>query len=301
MFFYFFSGRTSRREIRKLLWERLFWRIKRAKVGRHGSKVHTHSFLFDDDDDDDTERSIATTTAAATPYCALTIHSQNRSFRKNSNTNYPIHLTRRSSFFTCCGYTIDLSNKHSLHSSNGDIISRRSTICKSSTNTTTNNNNNNNNNISPKKPRTHSQSPLSLSSFDRNLRQQTISLRLNNDDNNNNNNNGNHHQQTTRRRATTVIHCFRRIPSSTVTSTSIANHSLTLNKDSLFIRRSISEERTISSIEISPIDISDTPTTTIEGEDNAKISSSKDITDSTVFTPNRLDEKQLSAYIVETC
>jgi len=298
---FFFSGRTSRREIRKLLWERLFWRIKRAKVGRHGSKVHTHSFLFDDDDDD-TERSIATT-AAATPYCALTIHSQNRSSQKNSNNNYPIHLTQRSSFFTCCGYTIDLSNKHSLCSSTGDIISRRSTICKSSTNPTSNNNNNNNNNnnSSPKKNRNYSHSPVSLSSFDRNLRHQTISLRLNDDDDDNNNNNPRHQQQTSRRRATTVIHCFRHIPSSTVTSTSITNHSLTLNKDSIFIRRSISEERTFSSIEIPPLDTSDTPMTTITGGDNPKTSSSKDITDSTVFVPNHLDDKQLPAYIVETC
>jgi hypothetical protein len=41
--------------------------------------------------------------------------------------------------------------------------------------------------------------------------------------------------------------------------------------------------------------------TTITGGDNPKTGSSKDITDSTVSVQNHLDDKQLPAYIVETC
>jgi hypothetical protein len=295
-----FSGRTSRREIRKLLSECLFWRIKRAKAGRHGSKIHAHAFLFDDDDED-TERSIATT--AATPYCALTIHSQNRPSylsQQSSHNNYPIHLARKSTFFTCCGFTIDLSRKHSIYSSNGDITSRRPTICKSPGNATTTNNhntNNNNNNNSPKKYRNYSHSPVLLSSSDRSLQQQTACLKSNDDDDDNNNNN----QSTTPPRATTVVHCFRHMPSSTVTS--IGNHTLRFNTDPPFTRRSIAEDKGSSSVETLPYNTIDAPTTTITitDVDNPNINSIKGITDAIVVVQNHLEEQPLPAYIIETC
>ena len=165
-----FSGRTSRREIRKLLWEGLFWRFKRAKVNRQGSRINTHSFLFDDDEE--TERSIPTINP--TPYSALSNQSQTRPnyfSQQSSNNTSPFPISQRSSFFNCCGFTIDLSHKHSEYSSNGDATSRRSTVCKSITNT------------SPRKFRTYSHSPKSLPSFDKNLhlQQQPASYKLSND------------------------------------------------------------------------------------------------------------------------
>lgn len=299
-YYYYSSGRTSRREIRKLLWECLFWRIKRAKANRQGSKIHTHSFLFDDDDDD-TERSIATT--AVTPYCALTIHSQNRSsylsrnsssHTNNNNSNYPIQLPRRSSFYTCCGFTIDLSHKQSLYSSNGDVTSRRSTICKSPTSNNNINNNNKHTHASPRKFRTYSHSPLSLSSFDRKLRrqnQQQISYLKSDDDI--------HHQLYTRSRAsTTIVHSFRHRPSSTTTS--ITNHSVTLNTDTIFPRRSISEAQGCSSVDTLPLsNTSDTPTITDVNNENTN--SVENTTESTVVVENLLKEEILPAYIIETC
>jgi hypothetical protein len=274
-FIFFSSGRTSRREIRKLLCEYLFWRFKRAKNSRHGSKIHTHSFLFDDDDDD-TERSIATTTAG-TPYCALTIHSQNRPnhlSRQNSTNNYSMNFTRKASFFTCCGLTVNLSHKHSVHSSNGDIPSRRSTIFKSSVNA------NNNQNNSPQKVCTYLHSPKSSISSERNLRpQQTICLKLIDDVNN---------SAANRRRASTIVHCLRNLPSST-----ISNPLSTLSSDTLFTRRSISEENQRKPIE--------TSTMTMTGVEDGTMNTIKDRIDSIVLTQNPLDEKTLPAYIIETC
>jgi hypothetical protein len=258
----------------------LFWRFKRAKASHHGSRVNTHSFLFDDDED--TERSIPTTTP--TPYAALPNHSQNRSnylSRQNSNNNFPFHSLRKSSVFNCCGFTIDLSNKHSEYSSNGDATSRRSTVCKSFTNT------NNNNNNSPAKFRTYSHSPMSLSSFDRQL-QQKVSYKSSNDSN----------QSTARRRATTVVHCVPHLPSSTVTS--LANQSLTLDGELSSVRRSISKERDCSSFETLPPDASDLSPIQINVF-NTDINPTKDIKDSIVFVQNHLQEEQLPAYIVETC
>ncbi len=282
-----FSGRTSRREIRKLLWECLFWRIKRAKAGRQSSKINTHSFLFDDDDDDNTDRSVATT-AATTPYCALNTHSQNRSnhlSRQNSNNNYPLPLPRKASFFTCCGLTIDLSHKHSPYSSTGDVTSRRSTICRPSIKTT---HNNHHTNTSPRKSRAYSHSPVSTSSFDRTQRQQTICLKLNDDNNN---------QSSNRRRTTTAVHCCRHSPSSILKSP--VDHSMTLNRNSLSPPQSISEVNEFSSIEALPLTTTDEPTTT--GVDNANMNSTKEGTYSAVLVQSHLGEQQLPAYIIETC
>jgi len=274
--------------MRKLLWECLFWRFKRAKSVYRGSKMQTHSFLFDDDDD--TDHSIATT--PATHHSALTTHSQNRFnylSRQNSNSNYPIHLSsKKSSIFTCCGLTIDLSNKHSLYSSNGDLTSRRSTICKSSTNTTTATNNNNNNQNSPGKFRTFSHSPRS-STFDRNLRRQkTVCYPQNNVN----------HPSISRQRASTIVHCFRNLPPTTVTA--VANPSLTLNTDSPTVRRSISKDKERTSIEKLPSNTSNLLSTP-KSVYNANMNSTKDIITSTVSIQNHLEEEPLSAYIVETC
>lgn len=176
-----------------------------------------------------------------------------------------------------------------MYSSNGDVASRRSTICRTSMN----------NPNSPRKTRTYSHSPLSLSSSERHLRQHyqqqqsTTSTKSNTDDNNNNDNN----RQSTRR-ASTVVQCFRHRPSSTITT--IANRSSLPNTELIFTRRSISEERPSSSIETVPLNPSVTPTTT--NIDNGKINSITNPTiNSFVITENQLDEPILPAYIVETC
>ncbi|CAF0783981.1 unnamed protein product [Rotaria sordida] len=277
------SGRTSRLEIRKLLRESLFWRFKRVKSSRRNSKMNTHSYLFDDEDDD-TERSIGTTTGAPS-YCPLATHSQNRpNHLSQQGTDNPIQTKQKSSFFTCCGYSVDLSHKHSLHASNGDIISRRATVHQSSINTFSNNHN-----TSPRKSRTYSHSPKSLSSIDRNLRrQQTVCYKSNHDNN----------RMPTRRRSSAAVHCFQHLPSSPTTS--ITNRSLRLNTNSPLVRRSITKEKKYSSIEIlsNPTSDSILATTNVN---NTIMKSSKDITDSTVHVQNQIEEQQLPAYIVETC
>lgn len=292
LMFAIMSGRTSRREIRKLLWERLFWRIKRVRDERRGSKIHTHSFLSDDDDD--TDRSIATT-AGATPYYALTMHSQHRLnylSRQNSTVNYSTSFARKSSFFTCCGFAIDLSNKHSVYSSTADITSRRSTIFKSSFN----NNHQNNHNPSPRKSRTYSHSPMSLPSYDRSLRNHhTVCLKLIDDNTNN-------HHSTIRRHSATVVHCFRPL------STSIMNPSTTNNSYTDSVRPSISEEKEQSSIETFPQRTSNAtltppppPPTTTMNLDNTNANSTRDTADSTESGESHTQEEVLPAYIIETC
>ena len=271
------SGRTSRREIRKLLWEHLFGRFKRVKNNRHGSKIHTHSFLFDDDDED-TERSLATTTAAS-PYCALTLHSQKRSSylsRQNSANNYSVHLGRKSSFFTCCGFTVDLSHKPSVDSSNGDIGSRRSTVCKSTANPMNN---------SPRKGRSYSPKSPSLLSDPHLRARHSVCLRLIEDNN--------HDSAVDQRRATTIVHCLRHLPPST-----ISNPLSTVNFDSSFPRRSVDEERKRSTIETSKLNVSEASSMTMAGLEDGMINSTVSA------PPNHPDEQSqppLPAYIVETC
>ncbi|CAF0728017.1 unnamed protein product [Adineta steineri] len=275
------SGRTSRREMRKLLWECFFWRIKRKRASRHGSKIQTHSFLFDDDDD--TDHSVATT--ANTPYCALTIHSQNRSnylSRQNSNNNTYNNL-RKSSIFTCCGFSVNLSNKQSLCSSNGDLTSRRSTICKSSTNTTTNITNNNIYN-SPRKIRNISHSPRSLSSFDRHLRrQQTVCYTSNNDNN----------QSIIRPRASTIVNSFKNLPSATLTP--VVNPTIILSTDSTSISKQEEGEECL------PIETLPSKTSNLSSPSIDINNANKDNIDSTVFVQNHLEKEPSPAYIVETC
>ncbi|UJR33825.1 hypothetical protein I4U23_021249 [Adineta vaga] len=280
LMFAIMSGRTSRREIRKLLWECFFWRFQRTKSSRQNSKMQTHSFLYDDDDE--TDHSIATT--AASPYCGLTVHSQNRSnylSRQYSNVNYPIHQLRKPSLFNCCGFTVNLSNKHSLYSSNGDLTSRRSTICKSMTNTVINNNNAYS---SPRKSRTCSHSPRSSATFEHQLRRQhTVCYTPNNDQN----------RSTIRPRSATIVHCFRHLPSSTLAA--IVNPSPSVNTDLTSIRRSLSKDKESLSTNTSDLPLSTTDVY------NAKFTATKDIEESHVFVQNRIEEEQSPAYIVETC
>ncbi|CAF3325348.1 unnamed protein product [Rotaria socialis] len=293
LMFAIMSGRTSRCEIRKLLWEGLFWRFQRVKSRRQGSKMHTHSYLFDDDDED-TERSAGTATGV-TSYCPLGTHVQTRSnylTQPNSSNTYPSKSSQKSSLFNCCGFSIDLSHKHSLYSLNADIASRRSTIRKLSTNTTSNNNTNYN--TSPRKSRTYSHSSKS-SSFDRNLRQQQTVCYKSNFDNN---------RTATCRRASAAVYCFQHLPSSTVTS--MANQSLGLATNLPSVRQSISNEKNYSSIEIlPPINSSDATPTTIDeynnNNNNSNINPLKDTTESSVLVQNNVEEQQLTAYVVETC
>lgn len=290
------SGRTSRREIRKLLRECLFWRCKRARSTRHGSNIHTHSFLFDEDDDD-TERSNGTATGA-TPYCALTMHSQNRSnyvSRQNSTTNYPVRLARNSSVLSCCGFAIDLSHKHSVYSSNIDLTSRRSTLCKSTMNTGNNNNNHHFPHLhenSPRKFRTYSVSPRTSPYSDRNLRQhQRVSLQINEEG---------EYPVINRQRRSPALQCTQRISSPTMTSTS--NNSTNIKTDSTFIRRSISEEDEQSSGNLSLTHTPDAPPLLTEDHSNEQHAEDKqDTRDAIESKENQFDEQILPAYIIETC
>ncbi|CAF1322280.1 unnamed protein product [Adineta ricciae] len=280
LMFAIMSGRTSRREIRKLLGECFFWRFQRTRSCRQGSKFQTNSFLYDDEDE--TEHSIATT--AASPYCGLGIHSQNRSnhlSQQNSSINYSINPLRKPTFFTCCGFTINLSTKHSLCSSNVDLTSRRSTICKSATNTVINNNNTYN---SPRKSRTCSHSPRPSTTFERRLhRQHTVCYTPSIDNN----------RSIIRPRSATIVHCFRHLPSSTLTS--IVNPSLSLNTDSPSIGRTVSKTS-----ESSTRRHSDFPLSTTDVR-NVKITLTKDIKESPEYVQNSIEEEQSPAYIVETC
>lgn len=282
----FCSGRTSRREIRKLLSECLFWRFKRVKHSRQGSNQNTHPFYFDEDDDD-IERSAGTTGGAS--YCPLGIHPQHRLTylsQQSSSNNYPMKPSKKS-FFTCCGFTIDLSHKHSTNSVNGDLTPHRSTMRKSSINTASNNTTNYTS--SPRKSRTYSHSSKS-SSFDRNIRQQQTVCYKSNSDNN---------RIANRRRASAAVHCFQHSPSSTVAT--MANQSLRLSANLPLNHQTISKENAYSSIEIlPPSNISDATPTTIDVYNN-NITSQKDLQESALLVQNNIEEPPLPAYIVETC
>ena len=226
------------------------------------------------------------------------MHSQHRlSYlsRQNSSTNYPPSLERKSSFFTCCGFKIDLSHKHSIYSSSADITSRRSTICKSSFN------NHHNQNYSPRKSRTYSHSPASLPFYDRSLRNHhTVCLKLIDDNANNNNN---HHHSTIRRHSATVVHCFRPLPTTNM------NSSMITNSYSPSLRPSISEEKEYSTIETFPqptsnATVSSTPSPpiiTTTNFDNTNANSTQDTIDSTESIQSHSQDEIQPAYIIETC
>ncbi|CAF0759362.1 unnamed protein product [Adineta ricciae] len=114
------SGRTSRLEIRKILWECLFWRFKRTQSDRSTMKYPAHTFLFTDEDDD-TDRSVQVQSAVPCP--GLNVH-QNKLSSKLSNASYSLQLSQTSTssaVFNCCGFSIDLSNKNS-HVSNSKSL-----------------------------------------------------------------------------------------------------------------------------------------------------------------------------------
>ena len=250
--------------------------------------MNTHSFLVDDDDDY-TDRSIAPTVTS--PSSTLPHQTQNRShplLQQNSYGNQSLQSSRKPTRFTCCGFTVDLSPKNVGYSSNGDTSSRHSTIGKSTANTV----NDNDYHHMARKSRTCSQSPISLSPFDRHLRQQkTISYKSNADQ----------HRPTTRRRATTVVHCSRHLPSSTITS--IADKSMTLTNESAVADRSVSRENERAPLQPAHSHQSDTSSISSPSDMvfNASITSAKTKTMSTASLQNTLDERSLSAYVVETC
>ena len=293
------SGRTSRREIRKLLWECFFWRFHRTKRGRQGSRIHTHSSLFDDDDDD-TERSIATT--GASPYCALTGQSQARAHhlaRHSSHGNGSFQgATARTSLLTCCGISVDLSQKHSSFSFHGvEASSRHSTLGKCSIQYPYTNPIlpiTNQYYYSPRKRHTYSQSPMSLSSFDRHLDTQKSNSSTSARDSN---------RAMTRRRTTTAVHCFRHLPTSTLSS--ITSKSLRQRSESKAIPSSICKENDSSADSI-------LQTQTFDSHSNSNnvidvrltdINPSEDmIQSSSTLVQNTLDETEpLPASVVETC
>ncbi|CAF1268440.1 unnamed protein product [Adineta steineri] len=194
------SGRTSRLEIRKILWECLFWRFKRTQSDRNEAKYPAHAFLFNDDDDD-TDRSVQ---LQGTTYSALTVQLSSRHNNlspKLSNGNYSLELSQTSagtSIFTCCGYSIDLSPKtsHTSYTKSGfeESSSRRSIVNK------------NPNPLLAKTASYPQSSPSSLN--DRLLRtQKSVCYRTDNTP-----------RQITKRRATTLVNCSRNRPSSTNTT-----------------------------------------------------------------------------------
>lgn len=174
-------------------------------------KYPAHSFLFDEDDD--TDRSVQA--QGSIPYSPVKTPLSNRySYLtpKSSGGNYSLQQHRGSNattLFTCCGFSIDLSHKHSYSSNSKSVLddssTRRSTICK--------NPNLSSKNLGP---------PSFISSNDRFTRQQkTVCYRSTNTN-----------RPITRRRAATVVHCSRNTPVSTITSlTSRSSIPLCISKE----------------------------------------------------------------------
>lgn len=194
-----FSGRTSRLEIRKLLWECLFWRFQRVPIDQNEFKYPTHSFLFDDEYEPD--RSIQGQ-GHRPSYSTLTTKlssRQNYLTPKSSmgnNSLQPSNLSSAAStLFTCCGFTIDLSQKQpsSLYtrSTCDDLPTRRSLKTKKTQMSSSPTNN------------------LSVqSSNDRTMKEQrSVCYRPNNSN-----------RPITRRRAATVVHCSRKTSLPTMTT-----------------------------------------------------------------------------------
>jgi hypothetical protein len=197
-------------------------------------KYPAHSFLFDEDDD--TERSMQG--QGTTSYSALaptSSHRQNFLTPKSSTGNYSLQpsqtSTATSSLFTCCGFTIDLSHKHTYSSytksTNDDFSTRRSIIYHK-----------------PTFPASKSLSlQPSISSNDRTIRQQkTVCYRS-----------ASINRPITRRRSATVVHCSHKKPVSTMTTLTnkLSTPSMTLNPP---IQKSFSKERQFLTLEkLSPM------------------------------------------------
>jgi len=268
--FFSSSGRTSRLEIRKLLWECLFWRFKRTQAKQNQVKYSGNSFVFNDDDDD-TERSIQA--QGTTSYSALTVQLSNRKNNLSpqlSSGNYSVQtsqISNTSSVFTCCGFSIDLSNKHSHPSTSKSLFdessSHRSIGYK-------------NPNPLLSKTASYPQSPVP-SSNDRLLRpQRTVCYRSHNTN-----------RPINRRRATTLVHCSRKKPTS-------INTKLTGTLSSP-VHRSISKEKQCLTFEkVQPI--IDIPLKTKDG-----YKTTINITEPPIIVQTDCNELLLPAYIIETC
>ncbi|CAF1145296.1 unnamed protein product [Rotaria sp. Silwood1] len=212
------SGRTSRLEIRKLLWESLFWRFKRTQSDHHELKFIKHSFSVDDDDDDD-NREHTTKGHTNKSYCSLTHHNHIISKISSGNNSKQKFRTSKasssSSYFTCCGFTIDLSHKQT-YSSNSRISPPHSSINKNSNRLLT---------------KTHSYPQTSLIKNDRKFKQQqqqrSISCRT-----------------TNKSRTTTPIHCLYNTSSSKI---------ITRTNNSLNPRIQSKENQNINFEKLSPI------------------------------------------------
>jgi hypothetical protein len=229
-------------------------------------KYPAHAFLFEDDED--TDRSLQPQGSA--PYCSLPVQSPSRSNNLSPQTsgNFSSQHSRTStatSLFTCCGFTIDLSNNQPTSSTSksvlDDSLTRRSTLNKMP------------NPLS--KIASYPQS--SLSPDDRTFRQQkTVCYRSNISN-----------RPNTRRRATTVVHCSSKRPSATLTTLTSPHNSS--------IHQSISKERQYLNFEkLSPTN--DIPLTI---KDGMKITIN--ITEPPIIIQTDCDEPQLPAYIIETC
>jgi hypothetical protein len=229
-------------------------------------KYPTHTFLFDDDDDTDRSGQGQGTTS----YSTLTNKLSNRQSYltpKSSGGNYSLQQTRAPttpSLFTCCGFTIDLSQKSSYSSNSkspiDDSLTRRSTLNR--------------------KPTFSSSKNLSvesaISSNNRVIRQQkTVCYRSTNIN-----------RPIIRRRATTVVDCSRDTPVTTMT---------TLTNKSSPIQRSISKEKRFSLFEKST-PIIDIPPTTKDG-----CQTNMNLTESLIIVQTDCDELPLPASIIERC
>jgi hypothetical protein len=230
-------------------------------------KYPGHKFLFEDDDDMDRSGQVPPVSS----YSVLTAQLSNRPTYltpKSSIGNYSFQQSRAStaaSFFTCCGFTIDLSHKHSYSSSSrsthDDILTRRPTMNKHS-------------NHFPSK----SLSPQSSTpSHDRSFKQQKSVCYRSSLTN----------RPGTRRRATTVIHCSHSTPVSTVT---------TLTNKPSTIHRSISNEKQCLPFEkLSPIiDINSTTT-------KDRYQANMNLNETSIILQTDCDELPLPASIIETC
>ncbi|CAF4240471.1 unnamed protein product [Rotaria sp. Silwood2] len=268
------SGRTSRLEIRKLLWENLFWRFKRTQADHHELKLTKHSFLVDDDDDD-MDRSVKA--HGTTSYCALANQSPNHHAHitpKTSSENYSTQKFRTStaaSYFTCCGFTIDLSHKQT-YSSNSRVLLDHSPICRSTINK--------NPNRLLSKTRSYPQSSISTSllSNDRNFKQQrSISCRT-----------------TNRPRTTTAVHCLYNTSSSRITTRTNNSSILSTTINSPNHRIQSKENQRITFEKLSPIIDKHL---IIKDEHKTNIN----LTELPTIIKTDCNESLPPAYIIETC
>lgn len=213
--FLLFSGRTSRLEIRKLLSECLFWRCQRTQIDQNEIKYPPNLFLFDEDDDTDRSNQ-GQGTASYSALGTKLPQRQNYLTPKSSTGNYslqPSQTSNANSVLNCCGFTINLSHKHSnsfyTKSTTDDFSTRRSIKY-----------------IKPTLPISKSLClQSSISSDDRIPRQQkTVCYRSTNSN-----------RPITRRRAATVVHCSQKtaVPTVTTLTNKLSIPSISKEKQSL--------------------------------------------------------------------